>query len=100
MLTNEHHHLIKESTMLKVSEILKVKGDFLYTTSPDTLVDKAVAPTSEQTIGSLVIMQHGELVGTLTCPEAIRHTHLPTGQAGDYTPRSIMPDPPASVTPN
>jgi len=86
--------------MLKVSEILKVKGDILYTASPDTLVSEAVATMSEQNIGSLVIMEHGELVGMLTFREVIRHMHLTKGQAGDYTIRSIMNDAPVSVTPN
>jgi len=42
--------------MLKVSEILRVKGDTLYTASPDMPVAQAVQTMSEQDIGSLVIM--------------------------------------------
>ncbi len=86
--------------MLKVSEILKVKGDILYTASPDTLVSEAIAVMSEQNIGSLVIMEHGELVGMLTFREVIRHIHEKKEQAGSYTVRSIMDDAPVSVTPN
>lgn len=86
--------------MLKVSEILKVKGDILYTASPDTLVSKAIAVMSEQNIGSLVIMEHGELVGMLTFREVIRHLHEKKEHAGNYTVRSIMDDAPVSVTPN
>src|SRR5690625_138396 len=86
--------------MLKVSEILKVKGDILYTASPDTLVREAIAVMSEQNIGSLVIMEHGELVGMLTFREVIRHLHEKKENAGNYTVRSIMDDAPVSVTPN
>lgn len=86
--------------MLKVSEILKVKGDILYTASPDTLVSEAIAIMSEQNIGSLVIMEHGELVGMLTFREVIRHIHEKKENAGSYTVRSIMDDAPVSVTPN
>lgn len=86
--------------MLKVSEILKVKGDILYTASPDTLLSEAIATMSEQNIGSLVIMEHGELIGMLTFREVIRHMHETKENAGKYTIRSIMDDAPVSVTPN
>src|SRR5690625_7986652 len=86
--------------MLKVSEILKVKGDILYTASPDTLVREAIAVMSEQNIGSLVIMEHGELEGMLTFREVIRHLHEKKDNAGSYTVRSIMDDAAVRVTPS
>src|SRR5690625_3992741 len=86
--------------MLKVSEILKVKGDILYTASPDTLVREAIAVMSEQNIGSLVIMEHGELVGMLTFREVIRHLHEKKENAGNYNVRSIMGDATVRGTPN
>lgn len=86
--------------MLKVSEILRVKGDILYTSTPDTVISQAIEIMSEQDVGSLVIMEHGELVGMLTFREIIRHLHK-HGPAGyGYTIRSIMNDAPISVTPN
>lgn len=86
--------------MLKVSEILRVKGDTLYTGTPDMPVEKAVQSMSELDIGSLVIMEHGQLVGMLTFRELIRHWHAHPEQTGNYTVRSIMDDAPVSVTPN
>lgn len=86
--------------MLKVKEILRVKGDTLYTGSPDMLVRDAIESMSQFDIGSLVIMEHGQLVGMLTFREIIRHVHARGGQVGDYTVRSIMDDAPVSVTPN
>lgn len=86
--------------MLKVSEILRVKGNTLYTATPDTSIQKAIDCMSEQDIGSLVIMDHGQLVGMLTFREIIRHVHATRGQVGDYTVRSIMDDAPVSVSPN
>lgn len=85
--------------MLKVSEILQVKGDTLYTASPDSPVSQAVSTMSEQDIGSLVIMEHGMLVGMLTFREIIRLIHK-QGSLGDTTIRSVMDDAPVSVTPN
>ncbi|WP_397475381.1 CBS domain-containing protein [Pusillimonas sp.] len=86
--------------MLKVSEILRVKGHTLYTATPDMPITKALETMSEQDIGSLVIMEHGELVGMLTFREIIRHLHANGGDTGTNTIRSIMDDAPVSVTPN
>ncbi|MFA7624909.1 MAG: CBS domain-containing protein [Pusillimonas sp.] len=86
--------------MLKVSEILRVKGNTLYTALPDTTINQALETMAEQDIGSLVIMEHGELVGMLTFREIIRHLTKNGGVIGDYTIRSVMDDAPVSVTPN
>ncbi|WP_269498589.1 CBS domain-containing protein [Castellaniella sp. S9] len=86
--------------MLKVNEILRVKGHTLYTGSPDMPVRQAIESMSQFDIGSLVIMEHGQLVGMLTFREIIRHFHAHDGEAGDFTVRSIMDDAPVSVTPN
>src|SRR5690606_42139288 len=86
--------------MLKVSEILRVKGHTLYTATPDMPITQALETMSEQDIGSLVIMEHGELVGMLTFREIIRHLHANGGDTGSNTIRSIMDDAPVSVTPN
>ncbi|WP_298051843.1 CBS domain-containing protein [uncultured Paenalcaligenes sp.] len=86
--------------MLKVSEILRVKGDILYTATPDMPITQAIEVMSEQDIGSLVVMEHGELVGMLTFREIIRHLHTHGTKGNTYTVRSIMDDAPISVTPN
>ncbi|MGE4369958.1 MAG: CBS domain-containing protein [Burkholderiaceae bacterium] len=86
--------------MLKVSEILRVKGDTLYTATPDMPIKKALETMSEQDIGSLVVMEHGELVGMLTFREIIRHLHDNNGETGNQTIRRIMDDAPVSVSPN
>jgi CBS domain-containing protein len=86
--------------MLKVSEILRVKGDTLYTATPDTPVSKAVETMSLQDIGSLVIMESGMLTGMLTFREIIQHLNRNNGTLGNTTVRAIMDDAPVSVTPN
>ncbi|MBC7204713.1 MAG: CBS domain-containing protein [Pusillimonas sp.] len=86
--------------MLKVSEILRVKGHTLYTATPETPIKQALETMAEQDIGSLVIMEHGELVGMVTFREIIRHLHANNGATGNFTIRSIMDDAPVSVTPN
>ncbi len=60
--------------MLKVSEILRVKGDTLFTATPDTRPSAwPVQTMSLQDIGSLVIMESSMLVGMLTFREIIQH---------------------------
>lgn len=86
--------------MLKVSEILRVKGNTLYTASPDMPILQALETMSEQDIGSLVIMDHGQLAGMLTFREIIRHLHDNHGITGTNTVRSVMDDAPVSVSPN
>ena len=86
--------------MLKVSEILRVKGDTLYTASPDATVAQAVQTMSEHDIGSLVIMDHGELAGMLTFREIISHLYNNKGDIGQTRIRSIMDDAPVSVSPS
>jgi len=90
----------EEAVMIKVSEILRVKGDALYTASPDTPVSQVVDTMALQDIGSLVIMEFGELVGMLTFREIIRHLQANGGSLGTTTIRSIMDDAPVTVSPN
>lgn len=86
--------------MLKVSEILRVKGHALFTGSPDMPVMEAIRTMSENDIGSLVIMEHGSLVGMFTFREIIRHLQENDGQIGATTIRAIMDDDPVTVTPD
>ncbi len=86
--------------MLKVQEILRVKGDALYTAPPDTPVSQAIDTMAIHDIGSLVVMEYGELVGMITFREIIRHLHQAGGTVGHTTLRAIMDDAPVSVSPN
>ena len=85
--------------MLKVTEILRLKGNALYTGKPDMSVAQAIRTMSERDIGSMVIMESGTLVGMLTFREVIRLLHN-QGEIGDTTVRAIMDDAPVSVSPN
>ena len=57
---------------MKVSDILRVKGNTLFTVTPDESLSSAVEAMSEKDIGSLVVMDHGDLVGMLTFREVIK----------------------------
>jgi CBS domain-containing protein len=84
---------------MKVSDILKVKGNTLYTVSPDTPLTQAVDTMAEHDIGSLVIMEHGDLVGMLTFREIIVTLHKNGGSVGSGMIRKVMDDHPLTCTP-
>ena len=86
--------------MLKVQEILRVKGDALYTATPDAPIQQAVETMATHDVGSLVIMEFGQLVGMLTFREVINYLHSNGYSIGNGTIRSIMDDAPVSVSPN
>jgi CBS domain-containing protein len=85
---------------MKVSEILKVKGDILYTVTPDTPMLEAVETMAEKDIGSLVIMEFGELVGMLTFREVMKALRTNKGEVGSGTVRRHMDDHPITITPD
>ena len=70
---------------MKVSEILKVKGNILYTVSPETGLLDAINLRTEKDIGSLDIMTNGSLVGLLTFREVMRAVHANQGSVGQGT---------------
>jgi len=84
---------------MKVSEILKVKGDILYTLTPDTPMSDAVNTLAEKDLGSLVVMEFGELVGMLTFREVMKTLHENKGAIGTTTVRKHMDDHPITITP-
>ena len=84
---------------MKVSEILQVKGKILFTITPDTSMKEAVSFMEEKDIGSLIVMEFGDLVGMLTFREVIRAVHKNGGSLGDGTVRKYMDDHPMTVTP-
>ena len=84
---------------MKVSDILRVKGGTLFTAAPDQLLSEAVAAMSERDIGSLVVMDHGELTGMLTFREVIQAVVKNGGSLGKTVVRSVMDDHPLTCTP-
>jgi len=54
-----------------VSEILRIKGNTLFTTAPEGAVLDAVKVMADHDIGSLVVMDHGRLIGMLTFREVL-----------------------------
>ncbi|MCY7319532.1 MAG: CBS domain-containing protein [Ramlibacter sp.] len=83
---------------MKVSDILRVKGNTLYTTTPEEPLARAIDAMAEKDIGSLVVIEHGELGGMLTFREVILSIVKNGGAVGGTLVRSAMDDHPLTCT--
>jgi CBS domain-containing protein len=81
-----------------VSEILRIKGNALFTTSPDGSVLDAVKVMAHHDIGSLVVMDHGRMVGMLTFAEVLQALSKRQGQLGDLKVNDIQVNDPLTAT--
>jgi CBS domain-containing protein len=79
---------------MKVSDILRVKGNTLYTVGPDESLSGAVEVMADKDIGSLVVMEHGALAGMLTFREVIACTVKNAGVLSNIKVRAAMDDKP------
>ena len=84
---------------MKVADILRVKGNTLFTVPPELSLTHATQTMSEMDIGSLVVMEHGELVGMLTFREVIQAVVGNGGAIGATIVRTVMDDAPLTCTP-
>jgi CBS domain-containing protein len=85
---------------MKVSDILRVKGGTLYTVTPDEPLAQAMKLMADKDIGSVVVMERGELVGMLTFREVILCIVRNGGLVGDSVVRSAMEDHPLTCAPD
>src|SRR5690606_18407605 len=83
---------------MKVSDILRVKGSTLYTVHPDQPLAEAVTVMEQYDIGSLVVMELGDVVGMLTFRELIQAIVRNGGSLGETRVRSVMDDHPLTCT--
>jgi CBS domain-containing protein len=83
-----------------VSEILRIKGTVLFTTPPDAPVMDAVKVMAQHDIGSLVVMDHGRVVGIVTFAEVLRALAERGGTLGDVKISAITERNPLSAAPS
>ena len=83
---------------MKVSDILRVKGNTLYTVTPEEPLARAIDIMADKDIGSLVVMEHGDLVGMLTFREVILCIVKNGGVVGPVQVRTAMDDHPLTCT--
>ena len=85
---------------MKVSDILRVKGGTLYTVSPDETLTHAIETMAEFDIGSLAVMEQGELVGMLTFREVLHTVAQNGGSVNGTKVRQVMETKHASCAPD
>jgi CBS domain-containing protein len=83
---------------MKVSDILRVKGNTLFTVAPGEPLSRAIEAMAEKDIGSLVVMDKGDLVGMLTFREVIQCIVANNHAVGAATVKSAMDDHPLTCT--
>ena len=83
---------------MKVSDILRVKGNTLYTANPDEALASAIELMAEKDIGSLVVMSQGDLVGMLTFREVIKSLVKNNNVIGTTQVRTAMDAKPLTCT--
>ncbi|HTQ73708.1 MAG TPA: CBS domain-containing protein [Burkholderiales bacterium] len=84
---------------MQVSEILKVKGNALFTIAPDGRLSEAVSVMAEHNMGSLVVMDRGRMVGMLTFKEILRALEKGRGALGESKVGEIMERDPVTASP-
>lgn len=84
---------------MKVSDILHLKGNALYTVPPEESLAQALRTMADMDIGSLVVMDQGVLVGMLTFREVIQTVVRHGATAGAVSVRAVMNDSPLTCTP-
>jgi CBS domain-containing protein len=82
-----------------VSEILRIKGNTLFTTPPDGAVIDAVKVMADNDIGSLVVMDRGRLIGMLTFREVLSALAKGGGAIGALKVSEIFDRDPLTATP-
>ena len=86
---------------MKVSDILRLKGQTggtLYTIHPTDQLISAVNIMADKDMGSLLVMEAGDLVGLLTFREVIQALSNNGGNLGDLTVRHAMQTQPLTCT--
>jgi len=81
-----------------VSEILRIKGNALFIIPPHGTVLDAVNVMAQHDIGSLVVMDHGHMVGMLTFSEVLQALAKQKGQLGDLKVADIQVRDPLTAT--
>jgi CBS domain-containing protein len=82
-----------------VSEILRIKGNTLFTTTPEGRVFDAVAVMAQHDIGSLVVMDRGRMAGMLTFAEVLKALAERGGSLGDVRVSDIYERDPVTAGP-
>jgi CBS domain-containing protein len=85
---------------MQVKEILRVKGSRLLSIEASGRAADAVATMAKENLGSLVVIEHGRMVGMLTFHELLRAVASRNGTLGELEVADIMVRNPVTATPD
>ena len=85
---------------MQVKEILRVKGSRLLSIEPSGRAAEAVSTMAKENLGSLVVLEHGRMVGMLTFHELLRALAARGGSLGELKVAEIMTRSPVTATPD
>lgn len=85
---------------MQVHEILRIKGTVLYTVVPSQSLGNATATMADLDVGSLVVMEHGLMVGMLSFREVLRALRTSGGGWQTLTVADVMQRDPATAHPD
>jgi CBS domain-containing protein len=70
---------------MNAGDVLKAKGNVLFSVTPESSLWSAVQMMTEYDVGSMVVLEHGRLVGMLTFREVFRSLVASEGRIGKGT---------------
>jgi CBS domain-containing protein len=86
--------------METVAAILKKKGDAIWSVEPTATVYEAIAMMAEKSVGALLVVSDGKLVGIISERDYARKVVLQRRSSSDTLVREIMTGSVITVTPD
>lgn len=83
-----------------ILEILKLKGNQVWTTAPDATVFEAIRLMAEKNVGALLVTENGKLVGIISERDYTRKVILKGKASRDTAVREILSGTVFHVSPN
>ena len=86
--------------MLTVNQLLKAKGNQIFSVAPTDMVLRAIEIMATRHIGALLVMHHGSLLGIISERDYARKVILEDRSSRNTPVSEIMTSPPVTVSPS
>lgn len=84
---------------MQVREIMRIKGNALFTATPGQSLASAIDAMADADVGSLVVMEAGKMTGMLTFREVLQAIRQRNGRIEAVTVGEVMLSKPITVPP-